>query len=96
MNDATKSAFVRLLGVSGSRCSKTSTLATAIDAALPGPVKTSLQKWSENTLLGFPPVSSWRNQPGAEYIYIAGIVNAHVETLSSQQVQVHTVPGPML
>jgi hypothetical protein len=88
MNDATKVAFVNLISISGSRCQKTSSLSLPIDASFPAPLKSSLQKWNENTLLGFPPVSSWRNQSGAEYVYIAGIINTHIETLSSQQTQV--------
>ena len=72
----------------GSRCQKTSSISLPIDACFPGTLKSSLQKWNESTLLGFPPVSSWRNQSGAEYVYIAGIINTHVETLSSQLIQV--------
>jgi len=88
MNDATKASLLHLISVTGTRCLKTASLATQIDAMFPASLKSSLQKWNENTLLGFPPVQSWRNQSGAEYIYIAGVINAHVETLSSQLTQV--------
>ena len=79
------------ISVTGSRCSKTTSLASTVDATFPVSLKASMQKWKENTLLGFPPASSWRNQSGAEYVYIAGIINAHIETLSSQQTQVFSI-----
>ena len=88
MNDGTKALFLHLISVTGTRCSKTASLASHIDAVFPASLKSSLQKWNENTLLGFPPVSSWRNQSGSDYVYITGIISAHVETLSSQLIQV--------
>ena len=86
-----KEPFLHLISVTGSRCSKTTSLASTVDATFPVSLKASMQKWKENTLLGFPPASSWRNQSGAEYVYIAGIINAHIETLSSQQTQVFSI-----
>ena len=66
---------LKCLAVGGSRCQHTQDLALRLNASFPPPLCSALSAWNDTSLLGFPPVSSWKSSSGQFGSYDGGNAN---------------------
>ncbi|ESP04880.1 hypothetical protein LOTGIDRAFT_156120, partial [Lottia gigantea] len=83
-------AFGTVMSIGSSRNSKVLALGTSIMGMLPSPVRTTLDKWNNNSNNEFPAMQSWRNTTmfGNDILpcesYMDAIHSAHMVSLSGQ------------
>lgn len=90
--------MLKCLAVSGNRCQHTIDISQRFNSFFPASLRSSITTWNDTSLLGFPPVSSWRssnqtenyssadvgsNQQASPFeSYISSVVHTHILTLS--------------
>ena len=90
--------MLKCLSVSGNRCQQTAEMSQRFNSFFPPSLRSAIIAWNETSLLGFPPVSSWRsstqtdnyssidvgsNSNSPYEAYISSVVNTHVATITS-------------
>ena len=91
--------MLKCLSVSGSRCQHTAEISQRFNSFFPLSLRSAIIAWNETSLLGFPPVSSWRSSAQTDNYasmdlgsnansspfeaYISSVVNTHVATITT-------------
>ena len=72
--------ILKCLAVSGNRCQHTIDISQRFNSFFPAPLRSAVASWNETSLLGFPPISSWRSSSGQQETFSSNDVGGNQQS----------------